>query len=56
MRDAEGLKGIDGVKYLTSAPKGETIVDMQVFNDVLYIATDKHIYKLVDDKRLDIQH
>ncbi len=53
MRDAKGLETIGGMDYLASAPKGETIVDMVIKNKVIYVATDKHIYKLTDDKRLD---
>ncbi len=52
MRDAKGLETIGGMDYLASAPKGEVIVDMVIKNKMLYVATDKHIYKLTDDKRL----
>ena len=52
MRNADGLQTIDGMEYLASAPDGETIVWMVVRNDILYVATEKHLYRLVDEKRL----
>ena len=53
MRDAEELKTIDGMEYLASAPKGETIVDMVERGGVLYVATSKHVYKLINEVRLE---
>lgn len=54
MRDAEGIQTIDGFNYLASVPEGEVIVSMAVNNDMLFVATDRHIYVLVDDKRLEM--
>lgn len=54
MRDAKNLDTVDGMKYLASPPKGEVIVSMAVFDDNLYVATAEHLYKLVDDKRLEL--
>ena len=53
MRDATGLNTLDGFKYVASVPKGEEIISMVVNDGVLYVSTDKHIYKFVDDKRLE---
>ncbi len=53
MRDANELKGIDGMQYLASAPKGEIFISLVAKDDAIYAATDKHIYKLVGDKRLE---
>lgn len=54
MRNAEGLSTIDGMEYLASVPKGETIVGMTVFDGTIFVATDKHIYTLEDGKRLEL--
>ncbi|GAG35120.1 unnamed protein product [marine sediment metagenome] len=51
MRDAAELKTLDGFKYIASVPEGE-IIRAMVVKDNLYVATDKHIYKLIADKRL----
>lgn len=53
MRDAEEIKTIDGMKYLASAPKGEIIKSMVVYERKLFVCTDKHIYTLEDGKRLE---
>lgn len=53
MRDAAGLETMDGMEYLASCPEGEVITGMVVFNDSLYVTTDKHIYKLTDNKILE---
>jgi len=53
MRDAKDLKSMDGVKYVASVPDGEIIISMCVSNGVLFIATSKHIYMMVDNKRLE---
>jgi len=53
VRDAENLETADGVNYLASVPEGETIRGMVVYNDVIYLHTANHIYRLVDDKRLE---
>jgi hypothetical protein len=52
MRDAKGMETMDGVQYLASCPDGETIVAMVVHHYKLYIATEKHIYRLDDERRL----
>lgn len=54
MRDAKDLTSMDGMEYLASAPDGEIIKDMVVHNDVLFVATDKHLYVLKDNKRLEL--
>lgn len=54
MRDAKGLEWVDGLNYLASVPKGEIITGMTVFNDCLYVTSDCHLYKLTDDKRLEL--
>lgn len=54
MIDAEKLSGISGAKYLASVPNGETILNMTVFKDQLFIATDSNLYVLTDDKRLEV--
>ena len=53
MIDAKKLSGISGAKYLASVPDGETILNMTVFKDQLFIATDSNLYVLTDDKRLE---
>jgi hypothetical protein len=53
MRDAKGMQTIDGMEYLASIPEGEIIVDMTVHQGTLYVASEKHIYRLVDNKRLE---
>lgn len=53
MRDASGLESIDGMEYIASVPTGENIVSMVVKDGVLFISTDKHIYKFVAEKRLE---
>jgi len=53
MIDVDKLKGLDGVDYVASVPAGETIVDMITLDGNLFIATDKHIYQLIDVKRLE---
>ena len=35
-----------GLEYVTSAPQGETIVDMVMRQNDLYIATRQHVYVL----------
>lgn len=53
MRDAAELDGINKMTYLASIPKGEIAIGMCVHKDNIYIATDKAVYKLSDDKKLD---
>ena len=53
MIDAEKLSGIDRVEYLASVPKGEIVVSMVFHKGSLYVAAEKHIYVLKDDKRLE---
>lgn len=53
MRDANGLETMEGMKYIASVPKDEVIISTAVKDGVLYLAADKHLYKLVDDKRLE---
>ena len=53
MRSANGLQYCDGMEYIASVPKGETIVSMVVFGEKLYVSTDKDIYVLADDRRLE---
>lgn len=53
MRDAKEIEKLTGMTYIASAPEGEIIVDMTIFNNHLYIVTDRHLYKLTDDKRLE---
>lgn len=53
MRDAKGLETMDGFKYLASVPDGEEITGMTIHDNTIYVSTNKHIYKLVDDKRLE---
>ena len=38
--------------YLASVPHGEVVVDLIEMNGTLYVATQKNVYRLVDDKRL----
>jgi hypothetical protein len=54
MRNAEELNTIDGMKYLASVPKNEIIKAMAVYEGKLFVTTDKHIYTLEDDKRLEL--
>ena len=54
MRDAKELHSINGFKYLASVPKDEIIKSMAVKDGKLFVATDKHIYTLEDEKRLEI--
>ncbi len=54
MIDAKKLNGISGAQYLASIPSGEIIIQMTVFKDQLFIASDKHVYVLTDDKRLEV--
>ena len=53
MIEAKKLKGIDGLEYLASAPNGEIIIDMVVFDGELFLATKENIYILKDKKRLE---
>lgn len=53
MRDAEELYKMDGMNYLASAPNNEIIKNMVVYEGKLFVATDKHIYTLEDEKRLE---
>lgn len=53
MIDAKDLYKIDGMSYLASVPKGEIIKDMVVHDGILFVATDKNIYTLEDNKRLE---
>ena len=54
MRDAKNLETMSGMEYLASAPKGETIKDMVVYDGEIFIATGNHIYILKDKKRLEV--
>lgn len=55
MRDGKYLTEMDGVKYIASIPKDEIIVSMCAVGDCLFVASDRHLYKLVDERRLEIQ-
>ena len=35
-----------GLEYVTSAPQGDTIVDMVMHQNNLYVATRQHVYVL----------
>ena len=35
-----------GMQHIASVPKGETIINMTVFGDSLFVATDKDVYRL----------
>jgi len=52
MRDAADLKTLDGMVYIASVPRDENIISIVVKGKTLFVATDKHIYKLVKNKRL----
>ena len=52
MRDAEGLETMKGMKYLASVPDGEIIEHITTHDGKLFVATNKHIYILEDEKRL----
>ena len=54
MRDASGLETMAGANYIASVPQDELIVSMVVHDGKLYISTNKHIYILKDDKRLEL--
>ena len=54
MRDAKEITKIDGFDYLASVPEGETVVSMAVHQDTLFVATDRHVYMLCDNKRLEL--
>ncbi len=54
MRDADNLETMEGFNYLASVPEGETIVGMVEVDGYLIVATDKHIYELTDEKRLEL--
>lgn len=53
MRNANGLETLDGMEYLASCPDGEIITGMVAKGDSLYVSTDKHIYKLADERRFE---
>ncbi len=53
MRDAKELETMDGMKYLASVPDDEIIKSMQVLSGKIFVATDKRIYTLEDEKRLE---
>lgn len=53
MRDATGLEFLINCEYLASVPEGETIVSMVVHDGQLFVATEKHVYQLLDNKRLE---
>jgi len=53
MRTAKGLETIDGMEYIASIPSGETIVGLVVKDGTLYAASDKHLYKMINNKRLE---
>ena len=56
MNDFKGYEryaGHNGFEHIASVPKGETITGIVSVNGVVYVSTESHIYKLVDDKRLD---
>ena len=50
----ETLKFLDNMNYLASVPDGEEIIGITVFQDNLYVATEHHLYKLCDNKRLEL--
>lgn len=53
MRDANELQNMEGVKYIATVPKGETIKQLIIKDGVLFIATETSLYKLIADVRLD---
>ncbi len=53
MRNACELLNMDNLVYLASAPKGEIIKSIASLEGRLYVCTEKHIYILIDDKRLE---
>ncbi len=54
MRNAKEIKTIDGMRYLASAPKNENITGLAEVDGKLYVSTEKHIYTLEDEKRLEL--
>ena len=53
VRDAKGVETIEGFEYLASVPIGEEIIQIVIFEEELFVSTNKHIYKLIDT-RLDL--
>ena len=54
MRDAKNLLTMDGMAYVASVPEGEIITGIVTAGNELFVSTNKHIYLLVDRKRLEI--
>lgn len=53
MRDADELQTLDGMKYLASVPEGEVINSMAEWKGDIFVATNKHVYVLRGEKRLE---
>lgn len=53
MKGTNKLKGLDGMEYICSVPKGEKIIALATCQDRLFVATDKDLYVLADEKRLE---
>ena len=54
MRSMPNSYKLDGFEYLTSIPKDDgDIIATVAHDDILFVASSKHIYKLTDERRLE---
>lgn len=45
----------DQIKAMGSAPNGERVVSMVQFQNRILVATEYHVYEIVDDKMVEIK-
>ena len=50
MTDEPNITKRSGTKHLKTFPADEPLVSMVVFNETIYVASIKGVFKLVDDK------